>query len=238
MKKLCTVFFCLLFCLFFLCGCRDAEQQQIQLTLEQFIQNDEKLTEFVISGDRFPKGFLRPELEGYGRIISSSENVEEAQTIAKEHFSNEDYAAIVYDVRDETETFFGLSVEWSSRDPDRADHYTENVISFRMNVYDYDTQTIYTNDTSLIESILNYNYYEDMYQTQGSKVIFADLMQTQNSFVYSIYYTGVVYGDWGLKDKLFVFHDVLTMDKESRIIKKDCQQLRKLFCEVSPEYHY
>lgn len=240
MKKLWTVVFCSLLCLF-LCGCDNDRQRRKQSldwdSPDQLIQDDEKLTQFVLSGDCFPEGFLLPELEGYGRIISSSESAEEAQTIAREHFTNEDYVVVVDDVKDETELFFGLSVEWAARDPQRAWRYAEDVVSFRTEIFDHDTQTIYTNDTSLIEGILNYIYYEDMYQIVGSKVIFAELTQTQDCFSYSIYYTKVVYGDWGIQDELFVFRDVLTIDKDSRIMEKDSQQLRAFFCDVSPAQH-
>lgn len=237
MKKIRIVVFGSLFCLLFLCGCDNASQRQQTLdgyTLDRWIQDDEKLIQFILSGDCFPAGFLLPELEGYGRIISSSENAEEAQAIAREHFTNEDYVTVVDDVKDETEVFFGLTVEWTSRDPQRADRYEEDVVSFRTEIYDHDAQTIYTNDTSLIEGILNYTYYEDMYQTVGSKVISAELTQTRDCFVYSIYYTKVVYGDWGMQDDLFVFRDVLTIDKDSRTAEKDSRQLREFLCDVSP----
>ena len=238
MKKVFAGVFCLLFCLFCLYGCDDPERQQQQDSVEQFIQNDEKLIEFVLSEESFPEGFLIPELEGYGRIIESSETAEEAQTTARELYSDEHYVAIVYDVRAETEAFFGLFVEWMSRDPRRTEHYTENIISFRKDVYDYDSQTIHTNDLSLIEGILSLNYYQHMYQTAGSKVIFSELTQTRNSFVYSIYFTEVVYGGYGIQDELSVYHDVLTINKKSKIMKRDSHQIRTLLCEVNPVYDY
>lgn len=215
------------------CGCEEKFGKKPQGTVSgKFTQSEQELIDLVLYGNAFPEGFVFAELEGYGRIIGSSDTLAEAQQIAEAEFSNSDYRVTANDPDVETACLSGLFVRWETIGS-KPYAYEEYVVSFRRDVYDHDARIFHTRDGSLIEGILNYYYYQEMYQTRGSKVISAEFRQTRDAYVYSLYRTQVVYGDFGLQDCLHILHDVATIDRDTGQLSIESGEVCKIWFDES-----
>ncbi len=169
--------------------------------------------------------------EKYGRLIASSESAEDAVQVCTRHFTDmryEGYHNIVTDcsVIYESDILYGLNVKWKSG----KGNYEENVISIKKNIADItvnnvaygdkDSFRILTDSKKQIEKVLlylfNYKYF-DLTLSDGY-----ELAENDSEYILNADTMMIVYGDWGLEDTYHYYNVTLTLDKTTRYV--ECQK--------------
>lgn len=169
--------------------------------------------------------------EKYGRLIASSESAEDAIRVCTRHFTDmryEGYHNIVTDcsVIYESDILYGLNVKWEVG----KGKYEENVISIKKNIADIsvnnvvygdkDSFRILTDSKEQIEKVLlylfNYKYF-DLTLSNGY-----ELAENESEYILNADTLRIVYGDWGLEDTYHYYNVTLTLDKTTRYV--ECQK--------------
>ena len=106
------------------------------------------------------------------------------------------------------------------------------------NVYnDEDYFLVKTNNRS-IRQILDILYYNNTYNISGSKLLKSEVLETEDQFIYQSYGTRVVYGDWGMKDKVSLLKEIWTINKASGELNLTSTNLIKKIFVVGELTHY
>lgn len=174
----------------------------------------DELIDFHLNGAKYPENFVFEELNGYGMVIKSASSREEAFLNVEERFNNGYCTVVENRLMVETDLFYGFYVKWRfQRDETETPYYyDEYAVSFNKAVYDNENMQFFTQDKDTIKLILNYVYYSRSYQTVGTKVYNSDISLKNDKFVYTAYVLTVVYGDWGLQDKLAFMRTEIQID--------------------------
>ncbi|MBR6290010.1 MAG: S-layer homology domain-containing protein, partial [Clostridia bacterium] len=169
--------------------------------------------------------------EKYGRLIASSESAEDAVRVCTRHFTDlryEGYHNIVTDcsVIYESDILYGLNVKWKGG----KGNYEENVISIKKNIADIsvnnvaygdkDSFRILTDSKEQIEKVLLYllSYkYSDLTLSNGY-----ELAENDSEYILNADTMMIVGGDWGLEDTYHYYNVTLTLDKTTRYV--ECQK--------------
>lgn len=144
----------------------------------------------------------------YGRIISSSDSIEDAIRVCTRHFTDTRYAVAINTVVEcnviyESEILYGIYVKWEIN----GSYYEENVISFKKNIADitvrnviYDdveSFNIYTNDEEIINKIL---LYLSSYKASLCTIFDYEVFDEDDFIKMSVYSFIIVGGDWDMSD--------------------------------------
>ncbi len=177
--------------------------------------------------------------EEYGRLIASSESAEDAVRVCTRHFTDTRYEGYYNTVTDcsviyESDILYGLNVKWKVGEG----KYEENVISIKKNVADItvnnvvygdkDSFRILTDSKEQIEKALLYLFE---YKTRPSLILSNpsvngyEFTENDSEYVLTADTMTIVYGDWGLEDKYYYYNVTLTLDKTTRFVEYQKQEI-------------
>ena len=198
---------------------------QCQVCSEKINFGELSNKDFVSFADNYKDNIYKSiyELDGekYGRIISSSDSLEDAVRVCTRHFTDNRYPGFINtvvecDVIYESEILYGVYVQWEVQ----GYLYEENVISFKKDIADitvrnvvYDDVESYhitTSQEEQIEQIVRYLYYSENFL---NSVIHCDMLCEDDECILTIYFYNVCYGDWGVSDEYRLFKQTVVVDK-------------------------
>lgn len=244
MKKIIALTGCCLAALTLLCGCGGSENTgdgnnvNKALLTELNVNGEvndlmsvEELVDFHLNGNKYPDGFVFPELKGYGRVINSSLSRDEACSTARKHFNSGYCTTAECRSEVETELFYGLYVKWEYNHDGESYFYDENVVSFNKNVYDAGTKVFGTDNPDTIKSVIDYLYYSHTYEIYGSKVYSSSVSLSDGKCVYTAYVLTVCGGDWGLQDELTLLKTVCEVDLQTGRFDHSKEQIGVVFID-------
>ncbi|MBR7032946.1 MAG: S-layer homology domain-containing protein [Clostridia bacterium] len=177
--------------------------------------------------------------EEYGRLIASSESAEDAVRVCTRHFTDTRYEGYYNTVTDcsviyESDILYGLNVKWEVGEG----KYEENVISIKKNVADItvnnvvygdkDSFRILTDSKEQIEKVLLYLF---KYKSRPSLILSNpsvngyEFTENDSEYVLTADTMMIVYGDWGLEDKYYYYNVTLTLDKTTRFVEYQKQEI-------------
>ncbi len=192
--------------------------------------SDEELEFVAKNNPKYPYNLGLINGKQYGRVVSSSSSSpEDAIEVVTNHFTNNNYPFSINTVVEvwidiETEVFYGVYVKWEHNSSGKKSYYDEYVISFKKDIFDCRLRNVYndedyflvkTNNPDQIRQILDILYYNNTYNISGSKLLKSEVLETEDQFIYQSYGTRVVYGDWGMKDKVSLLKEIWTINKAS-----------------------
>lgn len=160
----------------------------------------------------------------YGRLIASSNSVEDAVKVCTRHFTDERYENYINTVIDcnviyESDILYGINVKWKVSS---GSQHEENVISLKKSIADItvlnviyndiESYNICTNTEELLEEIMLY-----LYQNRNYLDIILDYETEDytNEYIMNVYSYTVVGGDWGMRDTYFLKKSTIIIDKIS-----------------------
>lgn len=160
----------------------------------------------------------------YGRLIASSNSVEDAVKVCTRHFTDERYQNFINTVIDcnviyESDILYGINVKWKVSS---GGQYEENVISFKKSIADItvtnliyndiESYNICTNTDELLEKIMLY-----LYQNRNYLDIILDyeIENYTNEYIMNVYSYTVVGGDWGMRDTYYLKKSTISINKIS-----------------------
>ena len=177
--------------------------------------------------------------EEYGRLIASSESAEDAVRVCTRHFTDTRYEGYYNTVTDcsviyESDILYGLNVKWEVGEGE----YEENVISIKKNVADItvnnvvygdkDSFRILTDSKEQIEKVLLYLF---KYKTRPSLTLSNrsvngyEFTENDSEYVLTADTMMIVYGDWGLEDEYYYYNVTLKLDKTTRYVEYQKQEI-------------
>ena len=172
--------------------------------------------------------FIEWQLDGekYGRIISSSDSLEDAVRVCTRHFTDNRYPQAINTVVEcnviyESDILYGINVKWELTNNGKFDgRYEENVVSFKKNVADitvrnviYDdveSYSICTNQEEQIKQIALYLYYN---KNSIHHILNYETSYNDNEFIITIYAYHVIGGDWDLPSTYSFYKQTVVVDK-------------------------
>jgi len=179
--------------------------------------------------DKYPSniGFIND--KNYGRIVNSSSSVDNALEVVINHFTHNRHSSstskvveVILDI--ETELFYGVYVKWEHNNSGQLSYYDEYVVSFKKDIYDCEVKKIITDsETSIfktknpvqIKQIMDYEYYNETYDIFRSKLLYSEVVEAENSYIYKSYGIRGVGGDWGIQDKISLIRTIWVIDKST-----------------------
>ena len=215
----------LIFLVFMMVGCGKQDNLAIEDKLGKLSAKD--LNFFI---DSYKNNIYQSlyELDGekYGRIISSSDSLEDAVRVCTRHFTDNRYPQAINTVVEcnviyESDILYGINVKWELTNNGKFDgRYEENVVSFKKNVADitvrnviYDdveSYSICTNQEEQIKQIALYLYYN---KNSIHHILNYETSYNDNEFIITIYAYHVIGGDWDLPSTYSFYKQTVVVDK-------------------------
>lgn len=197
------------------------DEYLINIEYDFDVMSDEDFELLYENAPKLPLHYLNVNLEGYERIVSSASSVNEAIQIVTDHFTSTSYHTTKVEVLYENDILYGIYVRWDPIDG-KGIGYEENVVCFKKEVFDYDTFIFYSDDPNQIYDVLNYVRYSNGYNIDGTKILQNKFVVNDSSCYYYSYETQVIYGDYGLQDKvrlIYIEYEVNLLT--NKVIKKE-----------------
>ncbi len=72
--------------------------------------------------------------------------------------------------------------------------------------------------TGSFETLVQYLWFIDNYQTGGSKVLYSCVSEAGSTIKYVMFTTTVGYGDWGMHDQISLNRSTYMVDEQSGIV--------------------
>lgn len=229
MKKILSWLFIILSILV-LFGCNETSQGNSDYSTKPLDEISDK--DFLSLVDNYKNDIyqLLYEINGekYGRIISSSDSLEDAVRVCTRHFTDNRYPQSINTVTEckviyESEVLYGINVKWKLTNHGEFDgQYEENVISFKKSVADitvrnvvYDDVESYricTNQNEQIKQIVLYLFHDRYF---GHEILDCEMLSYGNEYIVTIYSYDVCYGDWGVSDEYRLLKHTVVVDEDN-----------------------
>lgn len=173
----------------------------------------------------YPEGFaFENAVEKYERIVNSTTSFEEATKMLEDRFTNSDYCTYKVELVEETPYYYAIYVEWGPWVPDGY-KLDEIVVSFKKDIYDYETNTIKTKDPEIIKKILDYIQYSYIYNIGGHSILYTNMDELNDHYRHVTYFISTTYGDFNVSDHVRYERKITLIDKNSGFIRVSNTQL-------------
>lgn len=83
-------------------------------------------------------------------------------------------------------------------------------------------------DSSSVKEFFEYLWLIPNYNMGGAKVLSSFVEDTEGEYVHNMYYTGMIGGDWGLCDKLFLVEQISRVDKATGVVDANAKVIREV----------
>ena len=211
MKKLLAIIFVFVF-LFAAISC-EGEEEAIRKFEEM---SNEELGELYKSIDKYPENFIDDELKDKytGLCHSSASSPEEALDLADRSGINTETRIDI-----ETDYYYGIYTKWpSAKSGEYVEEYT---VCFKKDAFDYSANTWHfgiSDKPAVMEKMINYYCYREMYDGYGGKIIYAEMEENDEAFIYSVYWGYVSGGDSEHQDEVTILKSTFTINKETMTV--------------------
>ena len=173
--------------------------------------------------------------EKYGRIISSSDSLEDAVRVGTRHFTDNRHAQAINTVTEckviyVSDFLYGINVKWKlTNHGEFKGQYEENVISFKKEVADITVRNVIyddvesfricTNQKEQIKQIVLYLFHNKYF---GQKILDYEMLSYDEEYIITIYSYDACYGDWGVSDEYrLIKHTVVVNEDDGEV---NCQE--------------
>ena len=223
------------------------EKIEIDLTTINFEQITDEELEYVFKyHNKYPTNMGYINGKYYGRIVSSSSSIDNAIEVVTNHFTDYRYpfsTNSVVEVRLDTETelFYGVYVKWEHNASGQLSYYDEYVISFKEEIIENKVKKLITDneyaifktkEPELIKQIMDYRYYNSSHDILGSKLLYSEVVENDDAFVYKSYGTMLIGGDFGLQDEISLIKTIYKINKSTgELILSSSETIKTIFVD-------
>ena len=163
-----------------------------------------------LESQKWPSDFGFGNLEAY--ICGSVDSYDAAIKHHNNKVNDNKNYKYEYSLKEENELYYLINVKQTT--VKNGSTYEYVIMYYKNSIYDFDNNIIHSNDFNVIKRILDNNYYSNNYQIFGSKILYSQLFDKGDYYLYVNYYVKCVFGDWDVSDKL-------TYGRMTTIITKD-----------------
>lgn len=149
-------------------------------------------------------------LFGYriSNLVRSASDEEDAKEACREKFTNADNKMTSASVVLDSELFYVLKVSWDYRyDDTEVRKYDGNVFCFKdefthLTIDERYKVSLSIKDFSLTQTLLDLFDYQYITEMGGVRILFSEMEEREDKYVYTNYRTKTCYGDWGVRDQI------------------------------------
>lgn len=173
---------------------------------------------------KLPTGFVPHKIEQctnyqlLGGIKYSVESAEEAVNYIRTFYDENDAKnseLLKLELIDEEDFYYSVFMSYKSNY--NGITYDSTYIFFKREIIDVDNKQINLNnisDKDKIKTIFNTYNYVYHYQNSSYKIENSNIIENDDKYIYTIYFYEIIYGDWGLNDRITHFKQNIIINKK------------------------
>lgn len=206
---------------------------------------DRKNTDISVYDLKLPDDFVSDKIaqctnyQLLGGIKYSVENAEEAVNYIRtsyEKYDAKNSELLKLELVDDEDFYYSVFKAYKNNNNDVT--YENTYIFFKRDIIDIDNKKINLNkinDKDIIKTIFNTYNYVYHYENGSYKIDNSKIVENNNEYIYIIYFYEIVYGDWGLNDKITYYQqNIIINKKDGTYIFKDKERIDEFDGNYNP----
>mgnify|MGYP004554398499 FL=1 len=134
-------------------------------------------------------------------------------------------------LQSETEYYYVVYQEYISHRGTGDVTFKNSYLYFKSSIINIDNETINTeilSNASKVKELFNlYTYIKESDNASG-KLLFPEITEEQNEYIYTYYYLDATYGDWGLSDSIELYKYTISINKQTGKFEVNEKRIRQV----------
>ena len=134
-------------------------------------------------------------------------------------------------LQSETEYYYVVYQEYISHRGTGDVIFKNSYLYFKSSIINIDNETINTeilNNASKVKELFNLYTYIKESDNASAKLLFPEITENTNEYIYTYYYFETSYGDWGLSDNIELYKSTISINKQSGKFEVNEKRIRQV----------
>lgn len=134
-------------------------------------------------------------------------------------------------LQSETEYYYVVYQEYISHRGTGDVIFKNSYLYFKSSIINIDNETINTeilNNASKVKKLFNLYTYIKESDNASAKLLFPEITENTNEYIYTYYYFETSYGDWGLSDNIELYKSTISINKQSGKFEVNEKRIRQV----------
>lgn len=134
-------------------------------------------------------------------------------------------------LQSETEYYYVVYQEYISHRGTGDVTFKNSYLYFKSSIINIDNETINTeilNNASKVKKLFNLYTYIKESDNASAKLLFPEITENTNEYIYTYYYFETSYGDWGLSDNIELYKSTISINKQSGKFEVNEKRIRQV----------